>query len=83
MNRLMPARTFITFIADVWPGEPDILGPVKDLPLSIRTPSGALRQVSAPAGGWTQAQLESYANTEQDDIADAYVGGVWVGGSEV
>lgn len=73
---------YITFVADVRPGEPDILAPIKDLPLSIRTPSRVLRQVNAPAGGWTQARLESHANTEQDDIADAYVGGVWVGGSE-
>lgn len=77
----------ICFITDIREGEMDILSPVKHEPLLVLGLDGGLiDQVLAPASGWTHDALVTQGErltpkTKQG--ADAFLGAVWVGGTEV
>lgn len=77
----------ICFITDIREGEMDILSPVKHEPLLILGLDGGLiDQVLAPASGWTHDALIAQGErltpkTKQG--AEAFLGSVWVGGTEV
>ncbi len=74
-------------VTDQKPGEPDILSPIKHEALEIRSLSGqVLRTEPAPAAGWTHEMLVSVATVNEEltrEGADAYLGGQWVGSTEV
>jgi hypothetical protein len=74
-------------VTDQRPGEPDILGSVKHEAFEVRSLDGnVLATVGAPASGWTHAELVTVAAEHTDlthDGADGYLGGVWVGSTEV
>jgi len=77
----------ICFITDIREGEMDILSPVKHEPLLVLGLDGGLiDQVLAPASGWTHDALVTQGErltpkTKQG--AEAFLGAVWVGGTEV
>ncbi|WP_018871415.1 hypothetical protein [Thioalkalivibrio sp. ALgr3] len=77
----------IRFVTDQWLNEPDILSPVRHLELSIVDLDGNLvSQSLPPEKGWTHEELEAYAEELApltEGGADAYLGRVWVGGTEV
>jgi len=77
----------ITFITDNQPGEPDILAPLRHEALLIADLSGnVIDWVPPPRGGWTHELLvqaaERYAPRTRNG-ANAFLGGSWVGGTEV
>lgn len=67
--------------------EPDILAPVRHEDFQARTLAGDLLLARpAPAEGWSHALLCDLAQEIKHltgDGADAYVGAVWVGSTEV
>ena len=77
----------IHLVTDVRPGEPDILTPVRHDPLRVTAEDGQLVHAApAPPGGWTHDTLA--AATRSPGIADAapadaYLGGTWIGSTEV
>lgn len=77
----------LTFITDVLPGEIDILSVVRHETLTIRSlDDDHIASFDAPPAGWTHARLCELARQTADqttDGADAYLGGTWVGGTEV
>ena len=78
----------ITFVTDIRnPSEPEILPPLAGQLLDIRSLDGRqLMAFPAPAIGWTHATLQQLAHshiTLTQDGADAFLGGVWVGSTEV
>lgn len=74
-------------VTDRHGGEPDILSPVMHEAFEIRTLAGAvLKTVPAPAAGWTHECLIAIALENEElteDGADGYLGGEWVGSTEV
>lgn len=68
-------------------GEPPILHAVKHEPFQISSLDGVILKVfDAPASGWTHEKLVTVADSHADitsDGADGYVGGIWVGSTEV
>ncbi len=78
----------ITFITDCrGESEPEILPGVAGQPLVVKNLQGKhLLAFPAPAGGWTHqglCDLGRHIETLTTDGADAYVGGEWVGSTEV
>jgi hypothetical protein len=77
----------LTFITDTGVSEPDILSPVAREALVINTLAGVeLMVFPAPAQGWSHDQLMSVSTQHEDAFvegADAYLGTVWVGSTEV
>lgn len=77
----------ICFITDIREGEMDILSPVKHEPLLVLGLDGGLiDQVIAPASGWTHDALIAQGERltpKTKEGADAFLGSVWVGGTEV
>lgn len=74
-------------VTDQIDGEPNILSPVMHEAFEIRSLSGqVIKTVPAPALGWTHEQLTA-AVLEHDEHtregADGYLGGQWVGSTEV
>jgi len=77
----------ITFITDRLPNEPEILLPLKHLPLQVRTlENEPIARFDPPENGWTHDDLMETAR-RIDDLtvmgADAYLGDDWVGSTEV
>ncbi len=77
----------LNLLTDQRSGEPDLLSPVKHLAFEIRSLAGnVLATVTAPVSGWTHEQLQAVV-VEQEAItsngADGYLGGQWVGSTEV
>ena len=75
-------------ITDLRPGEPDILTPVRHESLVVRVKGHSATQVRIPSppGGWTHEGLLAIASGVQiplDDQADAYLGDVWIGSTEI
>lgn len=77
----------ITFITDCREGEPDILTPVMYETLLVTDLNGVeLFSLPAPVGGWTTESLNSLSSQYRDlneSGAEAYIGDVWVGSTEV
>lgn len=79
----------ITFITDIQhEREPDILTPVKHLALLIVSIDGQLLgRFDAPNGGWSHALLNALSDqfpAQWSTIgADALLGELWVGSSEI
>lgn len=77
----------IKFVTDVRPGETDILTPVKNEKLKVTDLDGRLVVVvESPVEGWSDELLWQWSEILQqatEDGADAYLGGVWVGSTEV
>lgn len=75
----------ITWVVDVREGEPDVLAPVKMESLEIRELSGlVLWRQEAPAVGWTVETLYAVKPDGEPGIAaDAFLGGQWIGSTEV
>ncbi len=78
----------ICFVTDIQHDrEPDILGPVRNMMLTVRDLDGAeIAAVAAPDGGWTHPALVLTAQelaVKTDGGADAFIGGCWVGSTEV
>ncbi|UGS48600.1 hypothetical protein JMT66_23265 (plasmid) [Kosakonia cowanii] len=75
---------FITYITDQRPGEPDLIAGSEHATLEIRSLEGELLQsVAAPRMGWTHASLSAVQPQEAEEGADAYLGGSWIGSTEV
>lgn len=78
----------IYLITDQWPGEPDILTPIRNEVLYIRDLDGELlSQVHPSNKSWThEALVEVIENLSEHRVcehgADAYLGGYWVGSTE-
>ncbi len=77
----------LTFITDIQGAEPDILSSVYREDLYIKSLSDEVIEIiPAPKIGWTHKSLEASAvniNELAGEGADAYLGGVWVGSTEV
>lgn len=74
----------IKFIVNTLKGERDILTPIKDEMLTIKDGDGVLiYNHYAPHGGWTYEELQNNHSTVFADTAEAYLGDVWVGSTEV
>lgn len=74
-------------VTDQRAGEPDILSAVKLAAFEIRSIDGeVLKTVAAPASGWTHSQLVAAAAEHEgitQDGADGYLGGEWIGSTEI
>lgn len=68
-------------------GEPDLLSAVMHTAFEIRSLAGdVLETVPAPASGWTHEQLVAAAVEHEAitcDGANGYLGGHWVGSTEI
>lgn len=77
----------LTFVTDVRGSEPDFLAPVAHEALEIRGLNGTpIANIPSPEIGWTHDRLVAVAHQLQALVqqgADAYLGTVWVGGTEV
>jgi len=77
----------LNLVTDQRADEPDILSSVMHEAFEIRSLAGdVLKLVVAPVEGWTHEQLVAVSALHEPithDGADAYLGGVWVGGTEV
>ncbi len=78
----------ICFVTDIRSSvEPDILTLLKGDWLEIRSLNGeVLERIGAPSGGWTHERLVEQAELLEEltkEGAEAYLGGVWVGSTEV
>ena len=86
-NQPANGKSMLNFVTDQRAGEPDLLTPVMHAAFEIRSLSGnVLKTIPAPASGWTHAHLVAVA-VEHDatprDGADGYLGGEWVGSTEL
>ncbi|VVP30591.1 hypothetical protein [Pseudomonas fluorescens] len=77
----------LNLVTDQRPGEPPILRSVMHALFEIRSLDGeVLKAVSAPSTGWTHESLQAVA-VEHEEItrfgADGYLGGQWMGSTEV
>ncbi|HCF0591764.1 hypothetical protein [Pseudomonas aeruginosa] len=74
-------------VTDQLDGEPNILSPVLHEAFEIRSLSGqVIKSVQAPELGWTHEQLMAVAMAHDEHTregADGYLGGHWVGSTEV
>ena len=81
------ATRTICFVTDQRPDEKDILSPLKQSELEVRDLDGYLiRSLPAPEQGWSHAALDSLARELAPWTyrgAEAYLGGEWVGSTEV
>ncbi|CAD0266031.1 conserved hypothetical protein [Pseudomonas veronii] len=79
--------SMLTLVTDQREGEPDILTPGLDQAFEIRSLEGAaIVVVDPPAKGWTHDQLMSVSMQHEEAMrhgADAFLGGVWIGSTEV
>ncbi|MFY3776370.1 hypothetical protein ACOSZC_19705 [Marinobacter salsuginis] len=75
----------ICFIVDREnPREPDILGPIAHLPLTVAdAQKNIVFDMAAPADGWTQLLLEAATAHLEFSELDAFLGAEWVGSTEV
>ncbi|BBP46343.1 hypothetical protein THMIRHAS_17160 [Thiosulfatimonas sediminis] len=77
----------IKFVTDVRPGEKDILTPVKHEKLKVTDLDGRLVVVvESPVEGWSDELLWRWSEMLKqvtENGADAYLGDVWVGSTEV
>ena len=77
----------IHFITDHGPGEPDILTPLRHVPLTIATLDGThITTLQPPATGWTHELLDRHAHLlihDTRDGADGWLGLRWIGSTEV
>jgi hypothetical protein len=77
----------LKFITDVQGDEPDILTPIKDNSLVVTDlEKNKLFVEPAPHGGWTDKLLWDVSEKSVERTingADAYLGDVWVGSTEV
>lgn len=78
----------ICFVTDIGsPCEADILMPLSDEPLVVLSLDGqVITKVEAPPAGWTHEGLVAEAvrlEGRTTEGAEAYLGGVWVGSTEV
>lgn len=68
-------------------GEQDVLSTVMHAAFEIRSLDGTvLETVPAPASGWTHKQLVAVAYEHEAitrDGADGYLGGEWIGSTEI
>jgi hypothetical protein len=80
-------KDMLTFITEIHDGESDILAGIEQYDLEIRTLEGVvIEKLAAPNSGWTHDNLEATAPAYKkriDDGADAYLGPIWVGSTEV
>lgn len=77
----------LKLVTDRREGESDVLSPVMHAAFEIRSLAGeVLKTVAAPSLGWTHAQLSAVAAESASitrDGADCYLGGEWVGSTEI
>ncbi|EKT4481183.1 hypothetical protein CMV24_29755 [Pseudomonas plecoglossicida] len=77
----------LNLVTDQRPGEPDVLSAVKHAAFEIRSLAGdVLLAIAAPPTGWTHQQLITVAYEHvaiTRDGADGYLGGEWIGSSEI
>jgi hypothetical protein len=77
----------LNLVTDQLPGESDLLATVKHRAFEIRSLAGnVLATVTAPVTGWTHEQLQAVAMQHEAitrDGADGYLGGEWIGSSEI
>lgn len=77
----------LNLVTDQRPGEPDLLSALKHAVFEIRSLAGdVLKAIAAPAAGWTHQQLMAVAHEHESvtrDGADGYLGGEWIGSSEI
>lgn len=77
----------LNLVIDQREGEPDLLASVKHAAFEIRSLAGdVLKTIAAPASGWTHEQLVAVAIEHEPitrDGAEGYLGGEWVGGTEI
>lgn len=77
----------LNLVTDQRPGESDLLSTVKHQAFEIRSLTGTvLVTVTAPVSGWQHEQLLAVAMEHEAitrDGADGYLGGQWVGSTEV
>lgn len=81
------AQGFIQFICDVRDNEPELITDEnRFLPLELKDCMSGKRIAfhNAPKDGWTQETLEThYSKTATDQPVDAFIGGQFVGSTEV
>ncbi|KIC80947.1 hypothetical protein [Pseudomonas sp. C5pp] len=77
----------LNLITDQREGEPDLLTSVKHANFEVRSLAGVvLKTITAPEGGWTHEQLVAVAVANEQitrDGADGYLGGQWIGSTEL
>ncbi|SEK11931.1 hypothetical protein SAMN03159494_05545 [Achromobacter sp. NFACC18-2] len=74
----------IKYVTDRLAGEPDILTPIRHLPLNIRTLDGDTVVIQqAPQKGWTHEALCAFQPVAAADGCEAFLGTSWVGSTEV
>lgn len=77
----------ITFVTDIRLGEVDILSQAQHNVLLIKNLNGdAITSITPPQTGWSHRSLTEVAEDlppETERGADAYLGNVWVGSTEV
>lgn len=72
------------YITDQRAGEPDILTPVKNSRLTIRSLDGQIiHSQAAPDNGWTHLLLCEVQPEGMESGADAWLDEVWIGSTEV
>ncbi len=74
----------ITFVTDRKEGEPCLLSGLEREPLSVRDSEGVeIARIEPGQTGWTHDTLTAHAQFEAEGPLDAYLGGSWVGSTEV
>lgn len=77
----------LNLVTDRRPGEPDLLASAEHAAFEIRSLAGdVLKSIAAPVRGWTHEQLMAVALEHEPitlDGADGYLGGQWVGSTEL
>ncbi|WP_095158327.1 hypothetical protein [Pseudomonas sp. Irchel 3E13] len=77
----------LCLVTDHQGDEPDILSPLVHGDFEIRTLAGqVLKTFLAPASGWTHESLQALADEHESithDGADGYLGGKWMGSTEI
>ncbi|WP_293648914.1 hypothetical protein [Pantoea septica] len=72
------------YITNQQPGEPDMLTPLKDNKLVIKTLEGTvIYSQDAPEKGWTHELLAEVQPQGMEYGAEAYLDNVWIGSTEV
>jgi len=74
----------IYMVTDQRLGEPDLLVGNTDSTLIIKDLNGStLLEVQAPDGGWSHPRLQAWAGDNPIFEGDAFLGDLWIGGTEV
>ena len=77
----------LNLVTDRRAGEPDLLSQAMSSTFEIRSLAGqVLTTVVAPSSGWTHEQLMAVAVDHEAitrDGADGYLGGEWIGSTEI